>query len=223
MTTASVYVDTVRILIADDEPRTLDALDSTLRGSFPDAVIDRASTLADAGALAREAASQGRPYHVACLDVRFEKVPNPPNGDIYFTADRRRLLAALGERTVVINYSGQTDDPDVRKLVATLGDPNFPKPVLVPTSEMGTMMIKYARQSVYGRRISHELNRMMEASHGGPVGGVAAYGPGGGTRAVGSLLRDIKESWNDLDDDLQRRIKDVFDVREVNGELIVNL
>jgi hypothetical protein len=48
-------------------------------------------------------------------------------------------------------------------------------------------------------------------------------GRGCGTGAIGAMMRSIKLLWNQMDEPLKARVREYFDVREVEGEVLVNL
>jgi len=211
-----------RILVVEDDAGNCAALINRLRVEFPEARIDAASNLGEALEIARTASDHGEFYHVACLDVCLPRYPKDKERTIH-PEERKALLRALRERATIINYTSRYT-ADVRDMIVDLEEPNFPKTVLVDASlgkEWTKELMHFVRQAIYGRRINKQLDTILEASQGLPVGGAAARG--GGTQALGSLIRDIKEGWRDFDLELQRRIRTVFSVEEVGDELIVNL
>ncbi|MGE3818415.1 MAG: response regulator [Isosphaeraceae bacterium] len=219
-------------LIAEDDRQRRALLHDLLAKEFPAARVDEARNLAEAIALARETRGRGEHYDVALLDVNL-----PPDGSGRQGADvhpevRGQLLKALTYATFVVNYSSVASDPRLRQEIDRLREPNAPAPVLIHASagmnrNWPEAILRLCRRVVYGRRIAEQLDRLLRTDQF-ENGGVAARSQHGterstGTQALGDLARDVKLHWNDLDDELQRRIRSAFEITEVDGEVLVNL
>jgi CheY-like chemotaxis protein len=220
------------IMLVDDDEGNRAHLAKKLRDEHPEARIDEANNLADAIDLARWIADEGSFYDVALLDVNLPKDRDDTNHDKIYPNSRRRLLASLGHRSVVLNYSAKANIPEIRQQINEMREPNAPVPVLIQRgfdSLWEAELLKLTRRTIFGRRIAAQLDRMRaERSESPRLAGVAAYrGQASdsldGTQGLGALARDIKLHWADLDDELRRRIKSVFDIREASGQLLVNL
>jgi CheY-like chemotaxis protein len=221
----------VAFLIVEDKQTTRELLTQLFRHDFPEAQIDAAGDYAEALAKVRALGSRGESYDVAVLDVRLPLDGSSPVDELTprFREARRELLGALGNGTAVINYSATADSPVVQAYVAELRDPNGPKEILIHASAARPWpeeILREARRAVYGRRIREQIQQIHQAERIGaalPVGGVMARGLSTGTQGIGALLRDIKKHWHDLDPEVQRRVREVFDVREVGKDVLVNL
>jgi CheY-like chemotaxis protein len=214
-------------LILEDDTTTREALHGLLREEFPQARIDTAGNLADAIRLAREIAERGEHYDVALLDVL---LPLDDSGgkDNLFPKARRQLLEILGHEPVVINYSAHANEARIQQFINDERNVNTPLPVLVtasPSLPWHEEVLRDCRRAVYGRRIAEGLARVLRTGHAAlaRTSGVAARaGRGYGETALVDLVRDIKLHWADLDDELRDRIRHTFDIREVDGEVLVN-
>jgi CheY-like chemotaxis protein len=219
------------IMLVDDDEGRRKELVKKLRAEHPEARIDDADNLADAIDLARSIADAGAFYDVALLDVNLPKDRDDTNKNKIYPNIRRRLLASLGHRSVVLNYSVLAGEPEVRQQINEMREPNAPVPVLIQSGfDTGWQdeLLKLIRRTIFGRRIAAQLDRMSAERGESPrFASVSNRGRTleslAGTQGLGALARDIKLHWGDLDDELRRRIKSVFDIREVGGQLLVNL
>jgi CheY-like chemotaxis protein len=89
-----------RVLVMDDEPLTLDVTVSLLRAAGHD--VQACSSGADAIRLARLARSEGRPYHVAVLDLTIRG----GEGGAAIAA----TLSESSPETALLAYSGYSSD-----------------------------------------------------------------------------------------------------------------
>jgi hypothetical protein len=215
--------------IVEDKKPTREALADLLRLNFPGARISMAGNLTEAMGLARETSDRGEYFDVAFLDMRLPRDMHESGEGNVYPELRRELLAALTYRTAVINHSGYAAQSEVQQAAAEMREPNAAgPPVLIdasPGQDWDQEILHHARRIVYGRRIAGRLDPMLHAARSAVPREVLqrANPGGGGTQELAALIRDIKVAWDDLDDELKRRIQTAFDVRKVDGSVLVNL
>jgi hypothetical protein len=215
--------------IVENKQATREALTDLLRLNFPDARICSASNLKEAIRVAREMSDRGEFFDVAFLDMKLPRDEHESGEGNVYPEDRQKLLAALTYRTAVINHSAYAADPDVLQAATEIREPNAAgPPVLIDASrgwDWDQDILHHARRIVYGRRIADRLDPMLHAARSAAsrVAASRTHSAGGGTQELAALIRDIKVAWDDLDDELQRRIQTAFDVRKVGGTVLVNL
>jgi hypothetical protein len=127
---------------------------------------------------------------------------------------RRTLLKALTYQTTVINLSAYARDERILRFFLDLSDPNEPKPLLLDASSdlnFGGTILSLTRKAIYGRRIAEALDRLFAQHPRHDAGSHDAV------HLMTSLVRDAQLSWNDLDDELRRRIRQHFEVRQEDG------
>lgn len=216
--------------IVEDECQTRDLLFDLLSEEFPEARIDVTDNLAEAIRLARETRGSGEHYDVALLDVNLPLDDSGTGDDDVHPEVRRELLRALTYATFVVNYSTEASQARLREEVDRLREPNAPAPILIHASpgqpHWPEDILRLCRRVVHGRRIAEQLDRILQSDRAEPPG-VAARSPrfaawSNGTQALGDLMRDIKLYWNDLDEELRRRVRLAFDVTVVDGEVLVD-
>ena len=212
-------------LIVDDNPKVLQWLRECLGEEFPGARIDEAMSYTDALRLAEDIGNLGQSYDVAVLDVYLpidvysenaaDRVP-----DLY-AKERGQLYRALTRDTMVIDHSAHADREEVRSFIEGL-DPNSAVNVVIKAVDRGKVadeMMEKARAAVYGRRVEVSLNHMLADRQ---LASSAARGDGG-AQDVLDLMCEIRDHWRDLDDEVQRRARLVFDIVERDdGQIIVN-
>jgi hypothetical protein len=109
-------------------------------------------------------------------------------------------------------------------------------PVLIETQiNKGWLddVTKLLNKKVYGRRIDEQVKRLLRLKaaaakeSGGPAPQNAGAARSMGGRHSGidlsSLAHDIKQHWGDLEVDEQARVREVFNVRIVGGDVLVSL
>lgn len=214
-------------LILEDEKATRVELGELLTEEFPQAWIDVTCNLEDAARLAKEIGERGEYYDVALLDV-LVPLDGSGGGAEIFPEERRELLDALGYKTVVVNYSAFAYQERIQQFINAQKNANGPMPLLIdasPSRRWHEEVLNHCRRVVYGRRIAEQLAQVLRSGHAALVrcGAVAARaGRGAGEQALADLTRDIKLHWADLDEGLRERIRNTFDIREVDGEVLVN-
>jgi CheY-like chemotaxis protein len=226
---------TIALLVVEDDRSTRENLVRLLRETFPTARIDSTDNLAAAIQMARDMQSRGAYYDVALLDVKLPEDGSGGKAGVHPKL-RRELLSSLSFNTVVINHSAHAGDPEILRVVEDLRSPNAPVPVLISADgDWHDEVLRLTRQAVYGRRIAAQLDRLLGPDRvaAARMTGVAARGrmgaEGAGTPGMGALIRDIKQHWSDLDAELQRRVKEVFEIREERdpesgrSDVLVNL
>lgn len=218
-------------LVVEDEWQTRELLLDLVGDEFPAARVDEADNLADAIQLARETQARGEPYDVALLDVNLPIDGDAAGDNRVHPEARRELLRVLREPTKVVNYSTTASDARLRQEIDRLHEPNTPVPILIDASpgrrDWPDEILQLCRRVVYGRRIAEQLDRMLRADRTESAGIAArsarVAGESTGTQALGDLMRDITLHWGDLDEELRRRIRGVFEITEADGEVLVNL
>ncbi len=213
----------ITFLVVDDDSEMSSPLKARLEDEFPEAQIDVAAHYQEALRLARAIGDAGENYDVAFLDVFLPLDDNEYSEPGLHLESRKELYRALTRDTVVFNHSAHKGNVKVKQFMEELHGPNSAVGLVIPAADRefaAREMMSQAHRAVYGRRIDVELGQILAARQHLAF---AARGGNGGQDVV-CLMRDIRDHWSDLDDEIRRRARMVFDIQEREGEqVIVNL
>ncbi len=218
----------IRILLVEDDPPTLDALELLLKKEFPEALIHTATNVANALNLIQAALLGPGPYDSAILDVMLPRAHGEhPELDRVICSELRQK----SQSTVVFHITAYADEPLVN---AHLGEfhsrEEDPRAYWYP-KEKGweTELIQALKARIYGRPIRAELRDLFGPPVPDAPGSREAVARPSGfrrglTHRLAELTRNIEAHWDDLDDRLQDEIRQHFHVDpEGEGQWLATL
>ena len=228
-----------RILIVEDIGDVRDQLVNLLRGAFGEACIDTAACVKDAFALIEQAKESHEGYDVVLLDFKLPRTieENPEIDESVCRCVRDSMPYAY-----IVHFTGYGTDPLVSGHMARehgRDRPDQARTRLIEKSVSPTWMTEllgYVRSFLEGKRIqmarqrvAQGLDRLFGTPNGEQQGAARArelgwLGGRGISHELEELRHDIMKYWEDLGDDVKKRVGDVFKVEEQgNGTVRVGL
>jgi CheY-like chemotaxis protein len=220
-----------RVLVLDDTPEILDRLVLRLRKEIPGIGVDSAESLNEAIERVNAARQAGQPYDIAVLD--FLLPINKKDNDIGVHKQvRRELIERLGRAAIIFNITRFRLYPEVREflLEENLQNTDLPRPVVIDETEIGWEdgLMAQIRSIVHSGRIEKQFDLVFGAGRrpqGRPVGRTPSLAvpslrndllaADDLTQDLNLLVRDIELHWNDLNEELKKKIESVFKVEEI--------
>jgi CheY-like chemotaxis protein len=218
-----------RLLIVEDEEETLDEMQKLFAGRFPDAIVDVADTV-NGGLRLIEQASDSRSYYdVAILDMKLPKdLGDNPEVDESLCQKVRDLMP----HTLIIHYTAYPEDPQVSRHAKRVHTgPDDPRASIISKRDLGWSqdMLRQLKAYLYGARIERQMTLLFGNSdevalQSHPRKSRGLEKPVGSlTHTIAALQRDIVVHWNDLDEKLQQKIRNVFYVDTDSDPIRISL
>jgi CheY-like chemotaxis protein len=214
-----------RILAVDDEEKIIEPLGKRLAKAFPNSKVETARAVDEAARLIQAAAQSGWLYHAAILDFKL-----PPKKGFPEKIDESlcQMIRKEMPKTLVIHITGFTGDPEIiRHQMNVHQDNNAPWAWIIDKSDFAgweTKLIDKLKKYLYSNRIEARIDRLFgrgaraATASSSPMGRPSAD-EGSATLELAALCREIINHWKDLDESLQNRIRELFNV-DVNSNPI---
>ena len=208
-----------RVLVVEDMENTRQQLVQLLKETVGDVDVDQAGSVCDALDLITQAHASGKDYHVAILDFKLPKTARDnPEVDVSVCSRVRDLMpnafivhftGYAGDREVDVHMStvhGQARPDQARCWLIDKGSADWPGELLAQIKGF----LEGTRKTLARARVREGLDELFGASETGSARG--AYKGAGFERCVTheleSLCHDISRLWDDLDDDLKKRVNE---------------
>ena len=216
-----------RILIVEDHIGTLYSLKELFYDEFEDIKVDTSDNIDEAIDLVTKIQNEALFYDISILDLM---LPKKHGGDAGFY---KNLILEIRDKIPETFIVCITSFPDQVKVFEHLTgiclDMNFPRVCFFSKLDDNwpEMLISRARMYLYSNLITNKLNALYRKENSSELSFWSKYNPAFEGRtltyALADLTRDIIKHWDDLDDRLQRRIKEKFDVDTLDTPIRISL
>lgn len=215
-----------RVLLVEDFAPTLNELKELLLLKISGIKVDLADTVEEGEKLIRSLYKQGEFYSAGILDF---KLPLKKGENDEVDESLCCLIRQLMPLTFVIHITGYPEDPDILKHMKDCHSDHWdPHGKIVSKRKSGWSDSLVETLKIYLPRahIKIQMDQLF-----GLKGRAAGLGQsrGGGftgidlTQAIGDINRDIITYWDNLDEKLQRDIKQRFNVEPETNPITVTL
>jgi CheY-like chemotaxis protein len=225
------YLQKLKILIAEDDAPTVEALRLDLKDALPDIEIDVATTVAAAGRHLTHARNVGSAYDVAILDF---KLPRNHEGEAA-TSDFaiRNEISEHSPETIIIQISSYESDSDIRHFEQRRKELAEDYASFIPKSadDWTLEVIKTMECAIHTRRLRGRLSALAGRVEGASLPrnsyARAVLGRGGDSGplvsdaarglAVAELCADASRHWQSLSPGFQDELKRIFGFAMIDG------
>jgi CheY-like chemotaxis protein len=217
-----------RFLIVEDDPPTLRQLSGLVGEEFPNSVVDVAKTATEGQQCLRSAGTSAPFYHAVILDYKVpEQLGDNPEVNTFLSREAQRTgypvliaqITAFDKDLLVQEHIQKTqiERPNADTFHVSKRDP-----------EWATRLMTKLRQLLYTREVRREIDEIFgrQASNLARSRGYSRFGdeiPGGLTHRLADLYRLIEAHWEDLEEDVIERVREILQVDESSGKVRVGL
>lgn len=219
-----------RILIVEDDEKTLQQLKGLFTEEFPGSQIDTAETVTNGLKLIRMVEEANCIYDVTVLDFRLPQKQGD-NDEV-----DESLCLAIRDRmreTLVCHITGHLTDPlvsgHIEKVHLGYSDPRAALISKLENVIWPSQLIGKIKAYLYGTRIEKQIDRLFGENK---TSAVTAQRPAirsslnrnrGITQELATLCWEIQAHWHDLDKSLQQRVQTIFHVDTTSDPIKISL
>lgn len=207
-----------RILMVDDDRPTLKAIKLKLHAEFPDIKLEVAACIAAARTLIRRTYADNLSFDIAILDFY---LPDTEEQNAAIDESLCREVRNSSPDALVVHITSYGDRTDVRDHIEQQHMQSYhPHEKLIQKGPgWEEVLLQRLRTRIHGRRIEDKMNELFDLDQ--PVRGRAPFRAvgyrAGLTHRVADLGRDIAIYWDDLDEELRKKVLKSFDVEPKEG------
>jgi CheY-like chemotaxis protein len=218
------------ILIVDDEPETSYQVKALINEEIPEAQVETAATVEEGRQALMGAHRADRPFDAVILDFKLpETAGENPEVDVSLC----REIELLMRNALVIHITAFKEDPFIIQHLEEVHETKFGNKAIrlwKLDTKIAEQLLDKLKPELYGQHVLQQIKNLfnLEAPAKSSTKKRQRYARGfrtgrSRTHELGTVTRQIAACWDNLDEEVQGKVQEIFSVKRSGKDVTVSL